>query len=117
MISTILGYVFTFFTVYLIPFIFAIGLIMFLYGCINYFVIGPGEEPKREEGREQLLWSFLLFLLGLAIYGIVMGFIWLGSAYSGLVTNSDLDGDGEAGINVREEVRLQRVPDVPTTNN
>ena len=114
MVTPILGFLYTFLTVYLIPFIFAIGLIMFLYGSINYFVIGPGEEPKREEGRIELLWSFLLFLLGLFLYGIIMGIIWLGAAYLNLV---DGDGDGAGRIESGQETRLQRVPDVPVGNN
>lgn len=80
---------------------------MFLYGCVNYFVIGPGEEPTREAGRLQLLWTLIAFLLGLAIYAVVALVIWLGSVTSGTITD----------VEVGEEVRLQRVPDVPLRNN
>lgn len=101
------GFLYTFLVKYLIPFIFAIGLIMFLYGSVNYFVIGPGEEPKKEEGRMQLLWAFILFGVGLLIYALVAGLVWLGNY---VVTLGD-------HVEVGEEQRLQRVPDVPVQNN
>ena len=107
MVGSILGYAYVFLVQYFVPLIFAIGLIIFFYSCINYYIIGPGEEPKREEGRKQMLWAFLIFLIGMVIYGIVAVIIWFGTLTANI--NSDI----EAG----EEVRLQRVPDVPRENN
>lgn len=62
-------HVFGFVEFYLAPFIFAVGLVLFLYGVINYFIIGPGyDEERREMGRQLLLWTLFLFLLGLILY-------------------------------------------------
>ena len=107
MFAAALGYTYVFLINYLIPFIFAIGLIMMLYASINYFIIGPGEEPKREEGRIGLLWSFLFFLIGIGIYALIALFMWLGQT----VTNIG------SGVETGETIRLQQVPDVPRTND
>ena len=101
------GLIYAFFIKYLIPFIFAIGLIMLLYGSINYFIIGPGEEPKRDEGRQQLLWAFILFLTGLLFYAAVIGAIALASFATSL--GQDVD--------TGKETRFQDVPNVPLIND
>lgn len=107
MIAAFFGFLYALILQYLIPFIVALGVIMFLYGCINYFVIGPGEEPTREEGRHQLLWALIAFLLGLAIYAALATLGWIGGWTTSLYSD----------VNVGEETRLQQVPDVPLENN
>lgn len=105
--SEIFSFVHTLLTVYLIPFVLAIGVIYLIFGIVNYFIIGPGEEPKREEGRHQLLWTFLFFLAGLLLFALVSGMASLVNWASSTVEE----------VNVSEETRVQRVPNVPKRNN
>ena len=70
--------VFGFVEFYVVPLLFALGLVLFFRGFINYFLIGPGfEEERREIGRQSLLWAALLFLVGLIIFGIANWFVSL----------------------------------------
>lgn len=105
--TAVFGFIYTLLVKYAIPFLFAIGLIHFLYGAINYFIIGPGEEPVKEEGRIQILWAFILFSVGILIYACVAAFVWVG----GVVSNVG------QGVDSGEELRIQLVPNVPTENN
>lgn len=89
---------------YLVPFIFAIGLIFFIYAIIKYFIIGATEEHVREEGRLYFIKANVWFFLGLMVYLVVSllaGFIaWTGSL--------SVDRD--------EEVEVLNVPNVPEEN-
>ena len=61
----------TFISKILIPFIFSLALIVFLYGVFNYFILGGGDESKREEGRKLMLWAIIAFVVMISIFGIV----------------------------------------------
>lgn len=64
--------VFVFLQQYIIPIIFAIGVICFLYGVVNSFMI---ERP--DVGHPFLLRSFVLFSIALLAYGALSIFTWL----------------------------------------
>lgn len=55
----------------LIPLVFAIALLVFLYGIFKYFILGGGDETKRSEGRQLMLYSIGGFVLMISIFGIV----------------------------------------------
>jgi len=55
----------------LVPFIFTIALLVFIYGMFNYFIIGGANETKREEGKKMVTWSIIGFVLMVSIWGIV----------------------------------------------
>ena len=93
---------FAFVELYVAPAIIAVGLVFFFYGVVNYFIMGPGDEGRREVGRQSLLWASLFFLCGLLIFGI---FSWLSSF------TDRLKGDVDA--EVREESDILEVPNVP----
>ena len=101
-----MSHVFGFVEFYLTPFLFAVGLLLFVYGIINYFIIGPGyEEERREIGRQSLLWATFLFALGLVLYGVAS---WLFD-----VTQTF---DDRVDVEVREEQGVLPIPDVPRRN-
>lgn len=96
-------HVFGFIEFYLAPFIFAVGLVLFVYGIINYYIVGPGyEEDRREQGRQNLLWATLLFLVGLIVFALAS---WLFDLSKELDERLDADVEREEG--------LLRVPNVP----
>lgn len=99
-------HVFGFVEFYLAPFIFALGLILFVYGIINYYIIGPGfEEGRREQGRQNLLWATLLFFIGLVVFLLAS---WLFDFFENLDERVDTDIEREEG--------LLKVPNVPLGN-
>ncbi len=55
----------------LVPVLFAIAFIMFLWGVYKYFIIGATEDKKREEGRHFVLWSIIGFAVILSVWGLV----------------------------------------------
>lgn len=55
----------------LVPLIFALAFLLFLWGIFKYFFWGGGEEEKREEGKQLMLWAIIAFLLMVSIWGIV----------------------------------------------
>lgn len=99
------GYLVVFLQQYIVPFIFAIALIFLVYGIIQYFILGPSEEPNRDAGRVSFIKAFVWLLLGMALYGLVSLFVWLGSM------SIDFTATGD------NNPRLQNVPNTPRTNN
>lgn len=55
----------------LVPFIFALAFIVFLWGIFNYFVAGGADEEKREKGKKFAVWGILAFFIMVSVWGIV----------------------------------------------
>ena len=55
----------------IVPVIFSVAFVVFLWGVFRYFIAGAGDEEKRKEGRKFITWSIIGFLLMFAIWGIV----------------------------------------------
>ncbi len=55
----------------LVPLVFAIAFLAFLWGATKYFILGGHDEGKREEGRQLMLYSIVAFVLMISIWGIV----------------------------------------------
>lgn len=79
----------------LVPLIFAIAFLVFLWGVFLYFILGAGDETKRETGRHYMLYGIIGFVLMVSIWGIV-----------------NLLATG-LGLNVEE---IQTIPNAPTFN-
>lgn len=56
---------------YLVPLVFAIAFIVFLWGIYLYFIQGGSNEEKREKGRSLALWGFIGFFIMVSVWGIV----------------------------------------------
>lgn len=57
--------------VVIVPVIFALAFLVFIWGVLNYFVIHGGDEKKREEGRQFVLWGILGMVLLFSVWGVV----------------------------------------------
>lgn len=55
----------------IVPTIFALAFLVFVYGVLNYFIFQAGDEKKREEGRAFVLWG----LIGMVVLFSVWGFV------------------------------------------
>jgi len=55
----------------LVPFIFAIAFIVFIWGVFQYFIQGGADEGKRDEGKQHMLWGIIGFVLMVSVWGIV----------------------------------------------
>lgn len=56
-----------------VPVIFALAFLVFVWGVVNYFILHGGDEGKRAEGREFALWG----IIGIAVLFSVWGFVSL----------------------------------------
>ena len=80
----------------LIPLVFAVALLVFLWGMFKYFILGGGNDDSRSEGRQLMLYSVVGFVLMVSIFGIV-----------NLVAN---------GLGFSDDEEIQNIPNAPTTN-
>jgi hypothetical protein len=60
-----------FFSSVLVPLVFAIALLVFLWGMFTYFIAGGGDESQRERGKGLIIWSIIAFVIMVTIWGIV----------------------------------------------
>lgn len=55
----------------LIPFIWAIAFIVFIYGVFQYFIAGGANEEKRDQGKQLVVWGIIAFFVMSSVWGIV----------------------------------------------
>lgn len=55
----------------LIPLLFTLALLVFLFGMFKYFILGGGNESEREKGKQLIMYSLIGFVLMVSIWGIV----------------------------------------------
>ena len=55
----------------LVPLIFSITFIVFIWGIFQYFVAGGADEEKRKQGRQLALWGIIGFAIMLSVWGLV----------------------------------------------
>ncbi|HRH55460.1 MAG TPA: hypothetical protein PK609_01195 [Candidatus Paceibacterota bacterium] len=56
---------------FIIPFVWAIAVLMFIWGMVQYFIIGGANEEKREEGKQLAIWGVVAFFVMSSLWGIV----------------------------------------------
>ena len=55
----------------LVPVLFAIALITFLWGVYKYFILGAAEEKSRTDGKQFVLWGVIGFVVILSVWALV----------------------------------------------
>ncbi len=75
----------------LLPLVFALALLVFVYGIFKYFILGGGDEAARESGKSLMIWGILGLVLIVAVWGIVNLVI---DILSGATGGTALDGQG-----------------------
>ena len=56
---------------YLVPLVFAVAFIMFLFGVLRFFFVGAADAKKREEGRKFIVGAIIAFAIMLSVWGLV----------------------------------------------
>ena len=70
-VDTFFNNIGTFINNVLIPLVFAISLLVFIYGMFQYFILGGASDDSREKGRQLIMWSVIAFVMMVSIWGVV----------------------------------------------
>ena len=54
-----------------IPLIFALAVVMFVWGAVKFFIINSDEEAKRTQGKQFMIWAIVAFAVMLSLWGLV----------------------------------------------
>jgi hypothetical protein len=55
----------------LVPLLFAVAFIVFLYGVANAYIFSRGDAEKVSKGHQHILWGILGFVIMISLWGIV----------------------------------------------
>ena len=55
----------------LVPFIFALAFLVFIWGVAQYFIFSHGSEEGQEKGKNLMLWGLIGFFVMVSVWGIV----------------------------------------------
>lgn len=61
----------TFINTTVVPAIFAIALLVFIWGMFTTFILGGSDEGKQEKGKQLMVYAIVGFILMVSILGIV----------------------------------------------
>ncbi len=70
-LQTLLLMIFGFLNGIVIPLIFAIAVLFFVWNATRYFIIGGANEDDQEKARRLAIWGILAFVVITALWGIV----------------------------------------------
>ena len=77
----------------LVPVIFAVAFIVFLWGAFNTFILGANDEEAKTKGKNLMLYGLIGFFVMVSIWGLVS--ILTGSVS---LTNSAPTGPSAGGV-------------------
>lgn len=55
----------------LVPLVFAVALIVFLFGMYQFFIAGGADEEKRSNGKNLAMWAVIGFVIMVSVWGLV----------------------------------------------
>ncbi|HYF29208.1 MAG TPA: pilin [Candidatus Paceibacterota bacterium] len=55
----------------LVPLIFALAFIVFIWGVFQYFIAGGHDEEKKESGKSLMLYGLIGFFVMVSVWGLV----------------------------------------------
>ena len=55
----------------LVPVLFALAFIVFLWGAFDTFILGAQREETKEQGKNLMLWGLIGFFVMVSIWGLV----------------------------------------------
>lgn len=55
----------------LVPLVFAVAFIVFIWGVFSYFIAGTEKEEAKEKGKQLMLYGIVGFFVMVAVWGLV----------------------------------------------
>jgi NADH:ubiquinone oxidoreductase subunit 2 (subunit N) len=81
----------------IVPVLFAVAFIVFLWGAFQTFIMGASSEETKDKGKSLMLWSLIGFFVMLSVWGLV-----------GILTGSVGFGNNSAPANLpKANVQIQ----------
>lgn len=80
----------------LIPLVFAVALLVFIWGMFRFFVMGGHNDDAKKQGKSLMIWATVGFVLMVSIFGIV-----------NLIAG---------GLGFSDDQEIQNIPNAPTEN-
>ncbi|MBI5139709.1 hypothetical protein HZA26_03830 [Candidatus Nomurabacteria bacterium] len=54
-----------------VPLIFALAIVMFIWGSVNFFILNADEEAKRSQGKQFMIWGVIALAVMVSVWGLV----------------------------------------------
>lgn len=70
-LQNLMGYVGCVINNSIIPLIFTLAVAMFTWGAVKFFIINSGEEEKREQGKQFMIWAVIALAVMVSVWGLV----------------------------------------------
>lgn len=70
-IQTLIGAFISFLNTSVVPLIFAVAFIVFLWNAFQFFIVKGASDEGREKAKRLMVWGILAFVLMVSIWGIV----------------------------------------------
>lgn|SRR3989344_3566909 len=70
-VGTLATSVIQFINTFLVPLIFALAFLMFIWGIFLYFIAGGHEEEKKDKGKSLMLYGLIGFFVMVSVWGLV----------------------------------------------
>lgn len=70
-VNTFIGKITTFINNTLIPLVFGVALLVFVWGMFKFFILKGHEEDSQKEGKNLMIYAVVAFVLMVSIWGIV----------------------------------------------
>lgn len=55
----------------LVPIVFSIAFLVFVWGAAKYFIFSGASDEGKEQGRSLMIWGIIAFFVMVAVWGIV----------------------------------------------
>jgi len=69
--AALVGYVTCLLARGVIPFLFALALVVFIWGVIQFFFLNADEEAKRSQGKQFIIWGIIALAVMVSVWGLV----------------------------------------------
>ncbi len=70
-IGNTVGVFINFINSYLVPAIFALAFLLFLWGMFKFFFVSGASSEGKEQGKNLMLWGVIAFVVMVSIWGLV----------------------------------------------
>ena len=68
--ASVAGYITCTIKYSVIPFMFAVALLIFIWGIVKFFIVDADEEAKRSQGKQFMIWGLIALTVMISVWGL-----------------------------------------------